>query len=377
MCISTTMRDEQIYTLALTRTPGLGLIGAYQLVKALGSATAVFQHRKELAELVPGVTERLVKALDCPEAFRRAEEELVFAEKNQIQCITMTDERYPSRLRECEDAPLALFYRGNTNLNALRIVSLVGTRHATPYGQDLCASFIRDLSSLCPDALIVSGLAYGIDIHAHRAALQYQMNTVGVLAHGLDRIYPALHRQTAIAMMDQGGLLTEFMSGTNPDRQNFVKRNRIVAGMSDATIVIESASKGGALITAELAESYHRDCFAFPGRITDAYSAGCNDLIRQNRAALLLSAEDFVNEMGWESGQHNKPLHIQRELFPELTEEENSIINLLRKSEDGIQINVLVIEANIPINRMSALLFELEMKGMVRAMAGGVYRLIE
>ena len=283
------MTDEQIYSLALTNISGLGLIGACHLVKAMGSATSVFQHRKELPELIPGATSKLVGALDNAEAFRRAEQELVFAEKNQIQCIVFNDERYPSRLRECEDAPLALFYRGNASLDALHVVSLVGTRHATSYGENLCLSFMRDLKELCPDVLVVSGLAYGIDIHAHRAALQNGFPTVGVLAHGL----------TAIAMMDQGGLLTEFMSGTNPDRQNFVKRNRIVAGMSDATIVVESAAKGGALITAELAEGYHRDCFAFPGRVTDTYSAGCNNLIKNNRASLVLSAEDFVEAMGW------------------------------------------------------------------------------
>lgn len=370
------MKDEQLYSLALTRIPGLGLIGAYNLMRSMGSATAIFQQRKDLPELVPGVTEKLVKALDCPEALHRAEEELKFAEKNQIQCITFNDAFYPSRLRECEDAPLVLFYRGNASLDAMKVVSMVGTRHATAYGEDLCQSFIRDLKDLCPDALIVSGLAYGIDIHAHRAALQHGFSTVGVLAHGLDRIYPAAHRKTAIAMMDQGGLLTEFMSGTNPDRQNFVKRNRIVAGMSDATIVVESAAKGGALITAELAESYHRDCFAFPGRTTDTYSSGCNGLIRSNRASLLLSAEDFVEAMGWASAQSSPKEAIQRELFPDLSEEETKIVSALEHSSEGIQINTLVVETDIPINRISALLFELEMKGVVRALAGGVYRLL-
>lgn len=370
------MRDEQIYSLALTRIPGLGLIGACGLVRTLGDASSVFRHRKELKELIPDVSDKLVRALDCPEAFRRAEEELEYAEKNHIQCLTLKDEAYPSRLRECEDAPLVLFYRGNAPLNALKVVSMVGTRHATPYGEDICRTFLRDLHDLCPDVLVVSGLAYGIDIHAHRAALQYGFPTVGVLAHGLDRIYPAVHRQTAVAMMDRGGLLTEFMSGTNPDRQNFVKRNRIVAGMSDATVVVESAIKGGALITAELAESYHRDCFAFPGRTTDSYSAGCNELIKSNRASLLLSAEDFVEAMGWNVGIAKRKETVQRELFPELTEEEGRVVGLLQQASDGIHINTLVVEANLPIHRMSALLFELEMKGVVRALAGGVYRLL-
>lgn len=370
------MQDEQIYTLALTRIPGLGLMGAYNLVRTLGSASAIFQHRKELKELLPEVSDKLIKALDCPEAFHRAEEELKYAEKNQIQCITLNDAAYPSRLKECEDAPLALFYRGNAPLNALKVISMVGTRHATTYGEALCQSFIRELKELRPDVLIVSGLAYGIDICAHRAALQHGFATIGVLAHGLDRIYPTAHRKTAIDMMNHGGLLTEFMSGTNPDRQNFVKRNRIVAGMSDATIVVESAIKGGALITAELAESYHRDCFAFPGRTTDIYSAGCNELIRNNRASLLSSAEDFVNAMGWNLTNNKTKDVIQRELFPELSEEEKKIVQVLHRNPDGIQINTLVVETNIPINRISAILFELEMKGVVRALAGGVYRLL-
>ena len=243
------------------------------------------------------------------------------------------------------------------------VLQLTGTR------------FLADLSVLCPNALIVSGLAYGIDIHAHRAALQNHFKTIGVLAHGLDRIYPAEHRKTAVSMLEQGGLLTEFTSGTNPDRQNFVKRNRIVAGMSDATVVIESAAKGGALITAELAESYHRDCFAFPGRCNDEYSIGCNNLIRKNQAVLITSAEDLVKAMGWESSPKTEKT-VQRELFPDLSEEEERIVKRLGKMPEGLQINTLVIDTNIPVNRMSALLFELEMKGVIRALAGGVYRLI-
>ena len=369
------MQDEQIYTLALTRIYGLGLVGACNLIREMGSAGDIFRYRKELPERIPGVSEKLVKALDCPEAFKRAEEELLFAERNNIQCITLNDEQYPARLRECEDAPLALFYRGNASLNALHVVSVVGTRHATPYGEEICRNFMEELAGTCPDTLVVSGLAYGIDIHAHRAALQHKLPTVGVLAHGLDRIYPSAHRETAVKMMDHGGLLTEFMSGTNPDRQNFVRRNRIVAGMSDATIVVESAAKGGALITAELAESYHRDCFAFPGRATDIYSAGCNELIKNNRASLILSAEDFVQAMGWNTTHRKAKEAVQRELFPELNEEEKKIVDMLQQATEGIQINTLVVRTNIPIHRISPLLFEMEMKGVIKGLAGGVYKL--
>ena len=371
------MKDEQLYSIALTRIPGLGLIGIHKLVDALGSATAVFRNRKDLCELVPGISPKQIKALDCPEAFRRAEEELLFTETNRIRCLTLTDEDYPSRLRECDDAPLVLYYRGNADLNALKIINIVGTRHATAYGQDICIRFLEELAAMLPEVLVVSGLAYGIDIHAHRAALANHLNTIGVLAHRLDRIYPSAHRKTAIEMLEQGGLLTEFMSGTNPDRQNFVRRNRIVAGMSDATIVVESADKGGALITAGVAGSYHRDCFAFPGRINDEFSAGCNQLIKSNQAALILSAKDFVETMGWsEDKEKTSSTPRQRELFPDLSEEEEKVVGLLKSRPDGLQINTLVVDTNIPVNRMSALLFELEMKGVLRVLAGGIYRLL-
>ena len=224
--------------------------------------------------------------------------------------------------------------------------------------------------------LIVSGLAYGIDIHVHRAALADNMSTVAVLAHGLDRIYPFVHRKTAVDMLANGGLLTEFLTGTNPDRHNFVSRNRIVAGMCDATIVVESAAKGGSLITADLADGYHRDCFAVPGRVTDTASIGCNRLIRDNKAALVQSAEEFVKTMGWASIEPAaKAAGIQRNLFPELTDEEELVVRILTHQGD-LHINALVVEADIPVNRMSTLLFELEMKGMVKVLVGGVYRLL-
>lgn len=367
-------RDERVCSLALTLAHGIGHIGAKRLVDAVGSASEVFRLRKELAEHIPGVHASVMKALDCPAAFLRAEQELDFVEKNHLTCLTLKDERYPSRLRECEDAPLALFYKGTTDLNKLRVICMVGTRQATEYGKQFCVDFLRDLKAICPDVLVVSGLAYGIDICAHRAALTHQLPTVGVLAHGLDRIYPQAHRKTAVDMLANGGLLTEFMSGTAPDRHNFVSRNRIVAGMSDSTLVIESSSKGGSLITADLANGYHRDCFAVPGRVSDAASTGCNELIRDNKAVLMQSAEDFVQAMGWGSSPVSQPAYIQRELFPELSEEERKVVSTLTSRSEE-HINTLVVETGIPINRMSALLFELEMKGAVRMLGGGVYQL--
>lgn len=368
--------DEFVCSIAISLCPGIGHIGAKRLIEGMGSAAEVFRLRKDLPELLPGINPGVVDALDCPAAFLRAEEEMAFVEKNKITCLTLKDEAYPSRLRECEDAPAFLFFKGNTDLNRVRVINMVGTRGATAYGKQFCADFLHDLAVLCPDVLVVSGLAYGIDIHAHRAALDNQLSTVAVLAHGLDRIYPYAHRQTAVKMLTNGGLLTEFLSETNPARFNFVSRNRIVAGMCDATIVVESAEKGGSLITAELAEGYHRDCYAVPGRVTDATSSGCNRLIRDNKAALVLSAEDFVESMGW-TVPESKPISgVQRDLFPELTEEENSLVSILSRQGDS-HINALVVEANLPVNRVSALLFELEMKGVVKTLVGGVYHLLD
>lgn len=371
------MTEQQLLSaLALTKIPGLGAVGIKKLLDVMGDAESVFRNRVNLVEIVPGVGERLVKALDCPEAFLYAEQELKFIQKKTISCFSLNDEAYPTRLRECDDAPSLLFFKGNADLNAVRVVSMVGTRHITEYGKRLCQQFVSGLKELCPNILVVSGLAYGVDICVHRESLFNELPTVGVLAHGLDRIYPATHRDTAVRMLDQGGLLTEYISGTTPDRQNFVQRNRIVAGMSDATIVIESAVKGGALITAELAQGYNHDCFAFAGRVTDEYSQGCNNLIRDNKAILLQSAEDFVKAMRWDTDVEVKPIIVQRQLFPDLSEDERLVVNMLQK-DGGLHINTLVVNADIPINRMNMILFELEMKGVICILAGGIYKLLD
>lgn len=372
----TSTDEERIYSIALTQIPGIGHIWAKKLVDEMGSATDVFRFRTELPERLPEVNPRVVDVLNCPEALTRAEQEYEFVVKNQLQCLTYHDEAYPSRLRECSDAPIVLFFKGNTDLNALRVINMVGTRNATDYGKQLCVRFLQELHELCPDVLVVSGLAYGIDIHAHRAALTNDLATVGVLAHGLDRIYPSAHRKTAVDMLAKGGLLTEFLTGTEPDRYNFVSRNRIVAGMSDATIVVESAAKGGSLITADLAGGYQRDCFAFPGRATDEYSQGCNQLIRDNKAMLIQSAEDFVKAICWDASLNaQKPVGVQRSLFPDLSEEEQRVVALLGERGE-LHINTLVVETELPVHKMNALLFELEMKGVVRVLVGGVYQLI-
>lgn len=371
------MRENEIlYTMGLNRIDGIGLINAKRLIEYAGSATALFEQPDLLYDKNVGIPERIIKALrsdrnwmdDC----RR---ELDFVENNGIQCLLYHDADYPSRLRECNDAPIILYFKGNSNLNSLHILNIVGTRQATSYGTGICQTFVKELSELCPDTLIISGLAYGIDIAAHRAALDNGLPTIGVLAHGLDRLYPSVHRQTAVRMSQQGGLLTEFPTGTNPDRQNFLQRNRIVAGMADATIVVESASHGGALVTADLAFGYNRDCFAFPGRSIDKYSEGCNRLIATNKAQLILSASDFVKAIRWDTPMHLPPA-TQRELFPELTPDETTIVSLLQENQEGIQLNTLALESGYPIPRLTGILFDLEFKGLIRLQAGGVYQLI-
>lgn len=369
--------QETLYTLALTRIPRLNTTHQRLLLQALGSATAVYEQRHDVREVLPEATPKLAAAVADMDAYLpRAEEELAFAAQKHVECLCYQDAAYPARLRDCMDAPIVVYFRGTTDLNAARVISIVGTRHGTEYGRDVCRNLLEELSRLCPDTLVVSGLAYGIDIEAHRQALRNGLPTVGVLAHGLDQIYPRMHRDTAVEMVQNGGLLTEFMSRSNADKVNFVRRNRIVAGMADATIVVESAEKGGSLITAEIAESYHRDVFAVPGRINDPYSQGCNRLLRDNRAALLQSADDLVKAMGWPTRreqEQQKAVPQQGELFPELSEEEQAVLNALDRC-DSKAINRLTVETNLPIQRISALLFEMEMKGWVKMLNGGLYR---
>lgn len=366
--------SEQVAMLALSRVQVTQLVLIRELIGIAGSAKTLLDNAGNIQDILPEASPKLSVILADKSLTELAEREMEFIEKNGIRLICMGDEAYPYRLAECADAPLVLHSMGNADLNAKHIVSIVGTRHASEYGKELCANFVADLAKFVPDTLIVSGLAYGIDICAHRAALKEGLPTIGVLAHGLDRIYPNSHRSTAKSMLENGGLLTEFMSGTNPFPQFFVQRNRIVAGMADATVVVESASKGGSLITASLANSYARDCFAFPGRTNDRYSQGCNELVSRNKAALITSAYDFVEAMNWETATTKGTTDIQTELFPELSQEEKAIIALLRENSDGLQVNQLTVALDIPISRLLPLLFEMEMKGLVKAVAGGCYR---
>lgn len=376
---SKSMTDQEIlYTMALTRTPRLNVINQRLLLDELGSATAIFENRKCLKDAMPDVSDTLQNIVQGMEAqLPRAEQELGWARSKNIQTICLNDERYPARLRECQDAPALIYYLGNADLNATHVISMVGTRQCTEYGKDLCKDFMRELKALCPDVLIMSGLAYGIDINSHRAALKEGLNTIGVLAHGLDQIYPRLHKDTAIEMLSHGGLLTEYMSGTAADKMNFVARNRIVAGMADATIVVESAAKGGSLITARIANDYNREVFAFPGRIGDTASAGCNALIQNDEAHLILSAQDMMNILGWKSASEmaSKRQAVQTELFLDLSPQEEAVMDAL-KCTDGKAINQLSIETATPIGQLSALLFNMEMRGLVRLLNGGMYKRI-
>lgn len=371
-----TSPDEVYYTMALTRMTGFNFQTALQLYQTLGSGQAVFQHRNDIGDILPDSTPRLREAMrHWDDALKRADAEMAFIRQKGIRALTMADADYPQRMRECPDAPLVLYYKGNADLNQRYTLNIVGTRQCTSYGQDLIRRFVSDLRQQCPQVLIISGLAYGIDVCAHSNALQQGYETVGVLAHGLDQIYPYAHRDIAARMLSQGGLLTEFMSQTNADKPNFVRRNRIVAGCSDATILVESAAKGGGLITCDIARSYNRDVYAFPGAVGMKYSEGCNRVIRDNTAALITSADDFVSSMGWQSVLQ-QPATVQRQLFPDLTPEEQQVVSLLQQTND-LQLNIISVKTNIPVSQLTALLFTLEMKGIVRPMAGGIYHLLK
>ena len=373
------MEQEIFYAMALTRLTNFNYQQALELYRAMGSAQMLFEHRNDIGDILKDCSPRLMEALkDWDEPMRRAEAELRFMEEHRVRAITLNSDDYPQRLTECPDAPIILYYSGNADLNQAKVISVVGTRQITVYGQDLIRRFISELKRFCPQALIVSGLAYGVDINAHRQALENGYETVGVLAHGLDQIYPYRHRDTAAEMLNHGGLLTEFMSQTNADKPNFVRRNRIVAGMADAVILVESAAKGGGLITAEIAQSYDRSVFAFPGNVGQPFSEGCNNLIRDNGAALISNAQDFVKAMGWMDESLRQRANadgIERNLFPELTPEEQQVVDLLQQTND-LQLNIITVKTGIPIGRLTALLFQLEMKGVVRPMAGGTYHLM-
>jgi DNA processing protein len=363
--------DRLLHRLALHLLPGIGPVITRNLISYCGGEEEVFKRKKSALEKIPGIGSDRASLISKHHSFKRAEEELLFIQKNNITPLFYLDKEYPARLKNCYDSPVMMFYKGSASLNPQRIVSIVGTRNITEYGRDILEKLIEDLFPY--GVTIISGLAYGVDIHAHKVSLKMEMPTIGVTAHGLDRIYPSLHKSIADRMINHGGILTEYASGTIPDRENFPARNRIVAGMSDAVIVIESAERGGALITADLANDYNRDVFAFPGRINDRFSIGCNELIRQNKAMLTMSAKHIAEMMNWD--QQNINAKSQMELFVELNAEEKILVDIL-KSCGQTPIDVISIESGMPVSKVSTILLKLEFAGILKTMPGKVYSLL-
>ncbi len=372
------MNDESLkYKIGITLIKGIGCNLAKNLIAYIGNVEGVFSEKQKNLAKIPGIGEVLSKEIVSQDILKRAESEIEFILKNKIQTLYFTDRDYPYRLKECPDSPIMLYTKGNCDLNNGKFVGIVGTRNATETGKENCKKLISDLASAQPNTIIVSGLAYGVDICAHKAALDAGLPTIGVIGHGLDRIYPAAHRPSAVKMLQDGALLTEYLSGTNPDRQNFVQRNRLIAGICDATVVVESAARGGALITAELANDYNRDVFAFPGRVNDEWSAGCNALIKNNKASLVESADDILKFMNWEKQNSETQPNIQTTLFLDLSDEEHEIVSILRQNSDGIQLNELAIQLEKPISKISSMLLEMEFKGVVKCLPGNLYRIVK
>ena len=371
---------ETIAMMALTRVGYYNLTGILDFYKHAGSATAIIDHRNDVREVIPDASPKLVERIrDCEAHIHRAEEEYEWTQQHGVRILRWGDDAYPQRLAECADAPLILYYKGTADLNQMRVINIVGTRHCTIYGQDIVRHFIDGLREICGNRmLVVSGLAYGVDIAAHRNALEKGFETVGVLAHGLDDLYPPRHRETAKRMLTQGGLLTEYMTRTNADKMNFVRRNRIVAGMCDATVLVESAAHGGGLITCGIAQEYGREVFAFPGNINQEYSEGCNNLIRKNGATLITSAKDFAESMGWLDDRRLERAQkegIERQMFPDLSPDQQRIVETLQKTND-LQVNMLSNMTGLSVGKVAAEMFELEMKGVARSLPGSVCHLL-
>lgn len=368
------MNENLKFRIGLTLLKGIGPALAKNLVAYTGSEEAVFREKQKNLIKIPGIGENLSKEIAQQSILNRAEKEVEFIVKNNIKPLFYTEKDYPYRLKECPDSPVMIYTKGEVDLNSGKFVAIVGTRNATENGKDICKNLIADLATT--NIVIVSGLAYGIDICAHKAALENNLTTIGVVGHGLDRVYPSQHHSTAMKMIDRGALLTEYISGTNPDRQNFVQRNRIIAGICDATIVVESAIKGGALITAELANDYNRDVFAIPGRVNDEWSAGCNYLIKNNKASLIESAEDLMKFMSWEK-QDNSSAPVQTMLFPDLSAEEQALFSIIQNQTDGIQLNEIALKTGNPVSRVSSLLLTMEFKGIVKCLPGNLYKVFK
>ncbi len=363
--------ENLLYQIALTLIPGVGDIIGRKLVALCGGVEAVFREPRPHLKKMPKVVAFLSEGAGNKEILRRAEQEVRFLERYSIKALWYQDKEYPQRLRHCADSPILLFYKGVADLNATRVLALVGTRRATDYGKSCTRDLVMDLRA--QKVLVVSGLAYGIDSCAHRYALEAGLNTIGVLGHGLDRLYPFANRNLAEKMIMQGGLLTEFLSGTKPDRENFPRRNRIIAGMCDAVIVVEAGSRGGALITADIANSYNRDVFAVPGRLSDSLSEGSNFLVKTNRAALIQGASDVEYMMGWRES-YQPAEGTQRRILLDLSPEAECLVKILQeRGQSGI--DDLCADSELSMSKVSTLLLNLEFEGVVKCLPGKLYTL--
>lgn len=366
------MSDQELfYLLALLKVDGIGDIMAKKLLTHFGNPEAIFKVKSHQIAGIDGIGSVLLRNLKDKTVFEKANKELEFIKSNAINVSFFQDESYPDRLKHCIDSPVLIFTSGNINLKNKKLISIVGTRQITSYGMEFCKKFIEDLTPL--DPVIVSGFAYGVDIVAHQLAMDNNLQTIGVLAHGLNQIYPKTHKKYIARMEENGGFITEFWSSSNPDKEKFVRRNRIVAGMTEATIVIESADKGGSLITANLANDYNRDVFAVPGRVTDKYSQGCNDLIRTQKANVLTSAADLVYVLNWDVEMKAKS--IQKQLFVSLEMDEQKIYDFLLKNGKEL-LDVIALQCDFPIYKISGILLNMELKGVIRPLPGKLFEAI-
>jgi len=368
--LQTSMPNDLLYQIALTLIPNIGAVQAKILIGHFADAESVFKAKTKQLSAIENIGEVRASSIKEFTDFTQAEEEIEFIEKYKIQPLFINDKNYPQRLLKCYDAPTLLYYRGTADLNHSKIIGIIGTRSHTDYGRQVTEKLVSDLQE--QNILIVSGLAFGVDAIAHKAALQNNLPTVGVLAHGLDTIYPSQHKGLAKEMLQTGGLLTEFMRNTKPDKHNFPKRNRIVAGMCDAVIVAETAIKGGSMITAELAYNYNRDVFVFPGKITDSKSSGCNYLIKHNRATLLTDAEQLMQNLGWQQKKSNPK--TQRELFIDLSRDEKIIVDILNE-KDSIHIDELFLKSGLSSSAIAASMLNLELQGLINSLPGKMIRL--
>jgi len=372
--ISCAMSEVSLkHKIALGLIPRIGDINARKLVSHFGSVEAIFHEPYRNLINIPGIGSGIAKYISERSYLDTAEKEAEYVLKNNIRTYFYLDNDYPYRLRQCDDSPVVFFFMGDCDLNSAKILSVVGTRNATTRGREICDKIISGLALGHPDLIIVSGLAYGIDIASHKAALANNLQTIGVLGHGFKTIYPSIHSSTAKGMVKKGGLLSDFLSDALPERNNFIKRNRIIAGLSDATLVVESGTKGGALITTDIANSYNRDVFAVPGRPDDQWSSGCNSLIRSNKASLIECSDDIEYFLNWKPEKSKPP--VQRTLFSDLDESEKTIFELLMK-EGELTIDTICRSLDVPVYKLSSMLLQMEFKGIVKCSPGNLYRAV-